>query len=100
MLYKVAKLSSVKGQLISLVEQAVAAGIRQIVTEALEEMVLHLRTHPLHWGDPEYNLNFPGAVVCRAVLDPIVVRYVVIEEQHVVIIRDVKPLPGLLFERK
>jgi hypothetical protein len=99
-LYKVAKFSGVDQQIVALVEQATAVGIRQIVIDALKEMVLHLQTHPLHWGDPEFNANLPGGVVCRAILDPIIVRYMVFEEQHVVFIRDVKPLPGSLFERK
>ena len=99
MLYKVAKAAGVDDQIVALVERATASGIRAIVIAALKEMVLHLQTHPLHWGDPEYNMSIPKCIVCRAVLDPLIVRYMVIEEQHVVIIRSLKPLPGSLFER-
>jgi hypothetical protein len=99
MLYKVAKFPAVDQQIIALVEQAAAAGIRQIVVASLEEMVLHLQTHPLHWGDPEYHTNAPGGVVCRAVLDPIIVRYMVFEAQYTVFICDIRPMPGLLFSR-
>jgi hypothetical protein len=98
MLYKVANYTGVNEQITALVERAAAAGIRHIVIAALKEMAMHLQTHPLHWGDPEFGSNLPG-VVCHAVLDPIIVRYMVIEEKQVVIVRQVKPLPGSLFDR-
>lgn len=98
MLYKVSNYTGVNEQIIALVKRAASAGIRHLVIAALKEMAMHLQTHPLHWGDPEFGSNLPG-VVCHAVLDPIIIRYMVVEEKRIVIVREVKPLPGSVFDR-
>jgi len=54
----------------------------------------------LDWGDPDYTLNTPGGVVYHAVLDPIIVRYVVFDARKIVFVKEVKPLPGLPFDRQ
>ncbi len=62
-------------------------------------MVLHLQTHPLHWGDPEFDTNLAGGIVCHAILDPIIIRYVIFETNQVVFIREITPLPNSAFDR-
>ncbi len=100
MLYQVANYPGVAEQIRLLVDHAGFAGIRGIVSDAFKEMVLHLQTHPLDWGDPDYTLNTPGGVVYHAVLDPIIVRYVVFDARKIVFVKEVKPLPGLPFDRQ
>ena len=99
MLYKVAEYPGVGEQLRALMGHAAGAGIRGLVAAALKEMALHLQTHPLDWGDPDYTTSLPGGVVYHAVLDPIIIRYVVFEDKKVVFVKEIKPLPGLPFDR-
>ena len=63
MLYTVAHYPGVLQQINALIEQAVMSGIRSIVVGTLKEMVLHLQTHPLDWGDPDYTMDAAGGVV-------------------------------------
>ena len=67
-------------------------GIEHLYADALKEIVRHLRTHPLDWGDPEYHLIHEGGVVCHRIVDPLVVRFAVYEMEEVAHILDIKAL--------
>jgi hypothetical protein len=49
-----------------------------------------LASNPSAFGEPLYNTRLPGGLVCVAYLAPVVLHYVVFEQQRVVYISDVK----------
>ena len=67
-------------------------GLEQRYADALKQIVRHLLTHPLEWGDPEYHLKHEGAVVCHRIVDLLVVRFAVYEIEEVVHIFEIKPV--------
>jgi hypothetical protein len=100
MSFKVAQYPGVAEQIQALAEEATLAGIKQIYLDALRQMVRHLESNPLGWGDPEYRTNLEGGVVCHAIIDPLIVRFVVFEAQNVVFVREIRRLPVSLFDRQ
>jgi hypothetical protein len=62
--------------------------------EALKTILDKLQTEPLTWGDPEYHPRKKGSLDCHEVCSPLVVRYVVFEPEHKVLILRIDPLPA------
>jgi hypothetical protein len=57
-------------------------------------MVRRLESEPQVWGDPERRLNHPGGKVYHALAPPLFVLYAVYEQERLVCILDIKPLPS------
>jgi hypothetical protein len=76
-------------------ETAMEAGQETKYVQALKQMVKHLETHPLEWGDPEYRQIHEGSVVCHGVVDPVFVRFAVYEIEEKVYILDIKWAGGV-----
>src|SRR5947208_203704 len=90
--YKVDRMPAVNLQMRDLADHARARRIHRAYADALREMLNELQTHPLEWGDPEYNMKHPGGIVCRGIAWPILVRYAVYENEKVVMIFEIRPL--------
>jgi hypothetical protein len=90
--YKVGTAAGVKERMQALADLASLAGLRQSYLDALTTMRQRLGNDPLAWGDPLYNKPPVGGIVCRAVVDPIIVHYSVHESSNSVIILRIDPL--------
>ena len=84
--FKVGTAAGVKEQMQTLADLASFAGFRQRYRDALTTMRRRLENDPLEWGDPLFRKPQVGGVVCRAVVDPIVIHYSVHESNKSVII--------------
>ena len=92
MAYTIGHFPGVKKKILSLAEKAKERGIRKAFLDALTEITVKLRTRPLEWGDPEYNTNIEGGVVCHGIVHPVWVRFSVHEPEQSVLIFDVQLL--------
>jgi hypothetical protein len=92
MKFRLSQKPGVIDQIRALDDLAKARGIRRLYAETLQEIVRHLQTHPLDWGDPEYRLRHEGAVVCHRIVDPLIVRFAVYEIEERVHILEITPL--------
>ena len=90
--YKVGTAAGVKDQLQTLLNLASLAGIRQFYLDAVDIMGRRLANDPLEWGDPLFRKPFVNGIVCRALVEPIMVHYSVHELINSVIILKVEPL--------
>jgi len=96
--YRLDRVPEVNQQIRDLVAKATPLGTKQQLLDALKEIVAKLTSQPLDWGDPDYNTKKPGGQVCHAILEPLIVHYVVFESDRVVILLKIKPLPGSSLE--
>jgi hypothetical protein len=64
------------------------------VRSAFRSIVAHLRTEPLRFGEPRYNLHYLDLEVRVGAVAPLWVQYAVHKERRVVFVRDIQPLPG------
>jgi hypothetical protein len=94
MTYKVDRTPAVNLQMRTLAQQAKTRRIHQAYADALRKMLDELQARPLEWGDPEYNTQHPGGIVCRSIAWPIMIRYAVYQNEKIVMIFEVKPFPG------
>ncbi len=92
MKFRLSHKPAVTEQIRTLDELAKTRGVRRLYAEALQEIVRHLQTHPLDWGDPEYRLRHEGAVVCHRIVDPLIVRFAVFEIEERVHILEITAL--------
>jgi hypothetical protein len=90
--YHIGHFAGIKAKIQRLAEQAQERGIRKAYLDALTEITTNLRTRPLEWGDPEYNTNKEGGVVCHGIVHPVLVRFSVHEPEQTVLIFDVQLL--------
>ena len=93
MTFKVDRTPAVSRLIRELAERAKARRIRESYLDALNQMMTHLTNRPLEWGDPEFNTQLPGGIVCHGIVWPVCVRFAVYEAQRIVVIFDLKPLP-------
>ena len=88
-----ALLASVK----ELRQLAIDRGLSDDFDRALSLVVDKLQTAPLDWGDPSYGLAHLRMVVYQGLHAPLQVSYVVDADAKLVIIREVRALPGSKF---
>jgi hypothetical protein len=98
MKFQVSQKPGVIEQVRRLHEVARKNGIETKYVLALKQMVQHLETRPLEWGDPEYHLIHEGSVVCHGVIDPIIVRFAVYPIEIKVYVLDIKAASDALTE--
>jgi hypothetical protein len=91
--YELKQMPGVSQQIKELGKKAVAKGINKQYVEALKMIVASLRSDPTGWGDPEYRMHKPGAWMYHGTYSPLFVQYVVYENERVVLLRKVIPLP-------
>ncbi|MFT3878231.1 MAG: hypothetical protein QM703_01060 [Gemmatales bacterium] len=63
----------------------------------LEELKLidkQLTKNPLHWGDPQFDLNYSNIQVFRGLSKSLAVYYGVDFDRHKVIVKDIVPRTG------
>jgi hypothetical protein len=92
--YHVDRVPYVDDQIYALAGKAATEPAKQQLTAALKTALQQLERRPLEWGDPERKTRKKGGVVCHGICAPILVRYVVFEAEHAVIILGINPLPG------
>jgi hypothetical protein len=87
--YRVAHLSRVARQMRELTKRAASLGIKPELMAAFETLDEQLHTGPLALGEPVHRTKRRGGVVCVAVIEPISVRFAVLEREKVVFLLDV-----------
>jgi hypothetical protein len=93
--FTVDRVREVDRQLGELTAKAIASGTQAELFAPVRGVVRRLESDPLGWGDPRYRTQHPGGVVCQALWPPLLnVHYVVFEPEAVVMLLDVKALPG------
>ena len=88
--YKVEPGFGIKDQIESIKTTSKKTGHLARFIEILEEAVRRLEADPHGWGDPEYRAKTVDAVAYRAILRPVVFRYVVYEQFSVVVLLNVR----------
>ena len=92
--FQVGSLPRVKQQLRRYAAKAAALGIQGPVAAALSLITDRLETDPLTFGEPNNNTRKPGGLVCTAVVRPYFsVTFAAYEQEKVVLLIDVLPLP-------
>lgn len=84
--YDVRHLPDVTKSISDASKMAAARGQKAEFVAALKAVLAKLQTEPSVWGDPEYNLNTPGACVYHGIVKPIYVRYAVFEHGKMVLL--------------
>jgi hypothetical protein len=74
-----------------LAERAATRNLRLELAAALKVSVQKLESFPVSWGEPLHHTH-QGGVVYRAIHWQLLVRFVVLEAQHLVWLLDVVPL--------
>jgi hypothetical protein len=84
-----------RAELRELLVRAAKKGIFAEMREAFERIEARLRTNPFEAGEPLYNLA-PPLIAVRKIADrPVVNEYGVMQEQRVVLIREVRSMVDL-----
>jgi hypothetical protein len=92
--YRVAYSERVRTELRDLLNQAVTRGLGRQALDAVKAIDTRLRVYP-QFGEPLYDLKTGGKTVWMGTIPPLVVQYVLDEEQRqVFVVVPVKPLPG------
>src|SRR5947209_14172877 len=84
-----------RAQLRDLLARAVRKGIFAEMGAACRRIAARLRIDPLGAGEPLYNLGPPPIAVRKVADRPVVFEYGVMEEQRVVLIRDIRSMIDL-----
>ena len=92
--FAIGQLPIVLSQVRTLAQKAMATGALRELRTAVVAMIEELRTRPLQWDDPESHPRKQGSLVCHGIVSPLFVRYVVYEPERVVIVLEIRPLPG------
>jgi len=92
--YFVDRVGKVVDQIRVLVQRRIVSGQQTALASAWTSVLGHLRRDPAGWGDPLYRTQLEGGMICRGIVPPLIVRYVVYEPERIVWILDVQPLPG------
>lgn len=72
-------------------QQAIQQGKLGEYLEKLKQIDKLLKTNPLHWGDPQFDLNHSNIRVFRGLSKSIVVHYGVDFDRRKVIVKDLTP---------
>ena len=80
--------------------KAKASDIRGVLHDAMLQTMQRLAKDPLGSGDPECRTRKKNGMYCHTVVPPIVVNYVVYEDEKAVLIWKIKPVPGSLLDRE
>jgi hypothetical protein len=79
-------------QVRDIAKKAATKGKKENFLSAMASVLELLRTEPTTWGDPEYNLQQPGACVYHGVREPVIVKYAVFELDKIVLVMRVNVL--------
>jgi hypothetical protein len=88
--YRVLHMPGVATQIRDLVRSIDDEPSQRELLDKLTSIAQGLASNPSAFGEPLYNTRLPGGLVCVAYLAPVVLHYVVFEQQRVVYISDVK----------
>jgi hypothetical protein len=94
LLYRVDRVPAALQQIAKLMRRAAELGSAAEVAQMLRTVVHKLETKPSTWGDPQNNTHLPGGVVMRQWLHPLIVKYVLFEMDRVVVLLEVRAVPG------
>ena len=84
-----------RAQLRDLLARASRSGVFPEISAACRRIAARLRTDPLGAGEPLYNLGPPSIAVRKVADRPVVFEYGVMEQQRVVLIRDIRSMIDL-----
>src|SRR5438094_912715 len=88
--FRVGHLESAIAAIRALRGRAIEVSATREFRRALQVMMDNLEHRPLDWGDPLHRTRKTGGLVCQAVAAPLVVHYVVFEEERRVCILNVQ----------
>lgn len=71
---------------------AIQYGFLQEYVNALKSIVNKLTHHPLEFGEPLNNTILDGGVTCLGIVRPVVVKFVVLQNERLVVILNVQLL--------
>jgi hypothetical protein len=92
--YQLDSTEAAREQVRELTARSFAIGQLPVLLDAMKAVIDRLKTRPLGWGDPEWRTRKQGGSVCHGIRPPLIVRYVVYEDEKVVCILNVQALPG------
>ena len=96
--YRVVSLPTAIRQFRDLNAIAESADIQGVFHDAVALAYRRLRTDPLGWGDPECRTRKKNGMYCHTVVHPLVVQYVVYEDEKTALIWKIRPVPGSLLD--
>jgi hypothetical protein len=88
----------VGSQIGALAERAAPWGMKAGVLDVLAEIVEKLKSDPCRFGEPSHHAKHKGGVVYNGILDYLRVHFVVFEAERTVILLDLIPMPGSIFD--
>ncbi|MCI0637756.1 MAG: hypothetical protein L0Y72_02290 [Gemmataceae bacterium] len=97
--FRTDQLARVSEQIRNLVERADKLGIKQQTLQSLTSIVDKLESNPLSFVDPTYRTRKQGGLTCYGIEGPLVVHCVVYQIEKVVLVLDIKPVPGSKLEQ-
>jgi hypothetical protein len=92
--YEVHWSRAIKQVLRQLHQQAVAGGIEEQFLYAMRTLVERLRSDPLGFGEPCYQLQQLKLEVRSGIIAPLFVSFGVQKDKHLVFVKEVQLLPG------
>lgn len=92
--YRVNQLPAAENQLLELALRAVQQGSFEKFVQAVSRAWNIMGTRPATWGEPTYHPKKLGSEVRHSAVGGLMFEYVVFDPEHVVIVLNVKPLPG------
>jgi hypothetical protein len=92
--YEVRHLPIAAQQVKALGERALEQGMMADYVNSLKKIIDKLQSEPSTFGDPEYNLQTPGACVYHVIRSPVFVQYAVFEHDKIVLIMKVLGVAG------
>jgi hypothetical protein len=92
--YTLGRVPEAARQIKELGAKAKAVGLHLALISALKVIVDSLESTPADFGDPRYKTKRPGGMVYQAIVPPLLsVHYAVYEQERVVMLLSVNPLP-------
>jgi hypothetical protein len=92
--YDLRQLPQAREQIKKLGKQAVQKGLKPIYVNALKLILQKLQSNPQESGDPVYRLHKVGGLMYQGVFGPLFVQYAVFEQERIVLISRVIPMPN------
>jgi hypothetical protein len=96
--YRLIRAPRVVEQLRALFRKAPTPLARTLFLHSLRQLAIRLETAPKELGEEAHRTRFPGGMVYKAVFQPFSIQFVLYEEQKLVLLFDVRPMPHSYIE--
>jgi hypothetical protein len=92
--YDLRQVPAATEQIKTLGKRAVKKGLKGEFLNALRSILEKLQAEPKEAGDPLHRLHKPGGLMFHGVFGPLFLQYAVFEQENVVVILKVIPMPS------